>query len=73
MIWTGYVIFMGKKRSSHKVFVGKHEGKRSPGRPMRRWGDSSPCAFLTEHHAIRRIGGVEVYIHSFFNLGTRWR
>jgi hypothetical protein len=27
-------------------------------------------ALLTDHHP---IGGVEVYIHSFFDLDTRWR
>jgi hypothetical protein len=28
---------MGEKRSAYKVSVGKHEGKRPPGRPRRRW------------------------------------
>jgi len=28
---------MGKKRSICKVLVGKHEGKRPPGRPTGRW------------------------------------
>jgi hypothetical protein len=30
------------------------------------------CA-LTEHHVMNVYWGVEVYLHSFFNLGTRWR
>jgi hypothetical protein len=29
--------------------------------------------FLTEHHAMKAYWGVEVYLHSFFDLGTRWR
>jgi len=31
------------------------------------------CAFLTEHYAIKAYWGVEVQLHSFFALGTRWR
>jgi hypothetical protein len=30
------------------------------------------CA-LTEHHAMKVYWGVEVQLHSFFDLGTRWR
>jgi hypothetical protein len=29
--------------------------------------------FLTKHHAMKAYGGVEIYLHSFFDLGTRWR
>jgi hypothetical protein len=28
---------------------------------------------LTKHHAMKAYWGVEVYLHSFFDLGTRWR
>jgi hypothetical protein len=28
---------MGEKRDVYRVLVGKHEGKRPPGRPRRRW------------------------------------
>jgi len=31
----------------------------------------SPC--LTKHHAMKAYWGVEVYLHAFFDLGTRWR
>jgi hypothetical protein len=31
-----------------------------------------PCA-LTEHHAMKAYWGVEIQLHSFFDLGTRWR
>jgi hypothetical protein len=29
--------------------------------------------YLTKHRAIKLYGGVEVQLHSFFDLGTRWR
>jgi hypothetical protein len=28
---------MGERRGAYRVFVGKPEGKRPPGRPRRRW------------------------------------
>jgi hypothetical protein len=28
---------------------------------------------LTKHHAMKAYWGVEVYLHTFFDLGTRWR
>jgi hypothetical protein len=31
MRWTGHVARMGEERKVYKVFVGKHEGKRSFG------------------------------------------
>jgi hypothetical protein len=31
---------MGEKKNAHRVSVGKSEGKRSLGRPRRRWGDN---------------------------------
>jgi hypothetical protein len=27
--------------------------------------------FLTEHHAMKKYWGVEVQLHTFFDLGTR--
>jgi hypothetical protein len=30
----------GEKRSAYRILVGKLEGKRSLGRPRRRWGDN---------------------------------
>jgi hypothetical protein len=30
---------MGEERKVYKVWVGKPEGKRPPGRPRRRWED----------------------------------
>jgi len=29
--------------------------------------------FLTKHHAMKAYWGVEVWLRSFFDLGTRWR
>jgi hypothetical protein len=28
---------------------------------------------ITEHRAMKACWGVEVWLHSFFDLGTRWR
>jgi hypothetical protein len=40
MRWAGYVAWMGKERSVYRILVGKPEGKRSLGRPRRRWEDN---------------------------------
>ena len=40
MRWAGHVARMRKYRGVHRVFVGKHEGKRPLGRPRRRWEDN---------------------------------
>jgi hypothetical protein len=37
--WAGHVARMGEERKMYKVLVGKPEGKRSLGRPRRRWED----------------------------------
>jgi len=29
--------------------------------------------FLTEHYAMKAYWGVDEYLHTFFDLGTRWR
>jgi len=39
MRWAGHVACMGERRGVYRVLVGKPEGKRPLGRPMRRWGD----------------------------------
>ena len=38
--WAGHVERMGEERGVHRVLVGKPEGKRSLGRPRRRWEDN---------------------------------
>jgi len=35
--WAGHVARMGERRGVYRVLVGKHEGKRSLGRPRSRW------------------------------------
>ena len=40
MSWAGHVARMGEDRVVHRVLVGKPEGKRSLGRPRRRWKDN---------------------------------
>jgi hypothetical protein len=39
MRWAGHVARMGEGRNVYRVLVGKPEGKRSLGRPRRRWED----------------------------------
>jgi hypothetical protein len=38
--WPGLVARMGEGRGVHRVLVGKPEGKRTLGRPRRRWEDN---------------------------------
>jgi hypothetical protein len=35
--WAGHVALMGERRGAYRVLVGKLEGRRSLGRPRRRW------------------------------------
>jgi hypothetical protein len=38
MRWIGHLERMGKKKNTHRILVGKPEGKRPLGRPKCRWG-----------------------------------
>jgi hypothetical protein len=40
MRWAGHVARIGEGRDVYRVLVGKPEGKRSLGRPRRRWEDN---------------------------------
>jgi len=40
MRWAGNVACMGEGRGVYRVLVGKPEGRRSLGRPRRRWEDT---------------------------------
>jgi len=40
MRWAGHVARMGERRGVYRVLVGKTEGKRPLGMPMRRWEDN---------------------------------
>jgi hypothetical protein len=35
--WAGHVARMGENRNTYKILVGMPEGKRTLGRPRRRW------------------------------------
>jgi hypothetical protein len=37
--WKGHVARMGKKRNAYRILEERAEGKRSLGRPRRRWED----------------------------------
>jgi hypothetical protein len=40
MRWAGHVARMRERRGVYRVLVGKPEGKRTLGRPRRRWEDN---------------------------------
>jgi hypothetical protein len=40
MRWAGHVERIGEKRNAYRLLVGKPEGKRTLGRPRRRWMDN---------------------------------
>jgi hypothetical protein len=40
MRWAGHGAHMGERRGVYRILLGKHEGKRSLGRPRHRWEGS---------------------------------
>jgi hypothetical protein len=40
MRWAGHVARIGERRGVCRVLVGKPEGKRTLGRPRRKWEDN---------------------------------
>jgi hypothetical protein len=38
--WAGHVARMGERRDAYRALVGKPEGRRPLGRPMRKWEDN---------------------------------
>jgi hypothetical protein len=40
MRWAGHVARMGEKRGAYRILVGRPEGRRTLGRPRRRWEDN---------------------------------
>jgi hypothetical protein len=40
MKWAGHIARMGEKRNACRLMVGKPEGRRPVGRPIRRWLDN---------------------------------
>jgi len=55
MRWAEHVARMGKDRGVHRVLVVKPEGKRSLGRPRRRWEDNIKMD-LQEVGGVRGVG-----------------
>jgi hypothetical protein len=54
------------------LFPGHHTG--NPEVLVKGKGKGVPVIFsFTEHHAMKAYWGMEVYLHAFFDLGTRWR
>ena len=45
MKWVGLVALMGERRCIYRVLGGKPEGKRTLGRPGRRWEDNIKMDF----------------------------
>ena len=45
MRWSGHVASMGERRGVYRVWVGKPDGKRTLGRPRRRWEDNIKMNF----------------------------
>jgi hypothetical protein len=39
--WAGHVARMGERRGAYRALVGKPEGRRTLGRPRRRWEDNT--------------------------------
>jgi hypothetical protein len=54
MRWAWHVPRMGEKRSAYRLLVGKPEGRRSLGRPRRRWLDNIRRDFV-------EVGWADVY------------
>jgi hypothetical protein len=40
MRWAGHVARMGEERNAYRILVGKPEGNKLLGRPIRRWVDN---------------------------------
>jgi hypothetical protein len=66
MRWTGQVARMGEERGVHRVLVGKPEGKKTLGRPRRRWEDNSK-------RDLQEVGGGGGDRMEFTQDRDRWR
>jgi len=63
MRWAGHVARMGQGRGVYRVLVGKPEGKRSLGRPRRRWEDNIKMD-------LQEVGGFVGTGWSWLRIGT---
>ena len=59
MRWGGHVVRMEEGRSTFKILTGKPTGKRSLGRPRRRWEDNIRMKRLV---SLRGIGLIRLRI-----------
>jgi hypothetical protein len=66
MRWVEHVARMGEKRNAYRVLVGKPEGKRSLGRPRRRWVDNTRMD-------LREVGWGDVDWIGLAQDRNRWR
>jgi hypothetical protein len=66
MRWAGHVARMGVDRGVHRVLVGKPEGKRTLGRPRRRWEDNIKID-------LREVGGGRGNWMELAEDRDRWR
>ena len=57
------MVRMGERRGVHRVLVGKPEGKRTLGRPRRRWDDNIKMD-------LQEVGGVMGTGWIWFRIGT---
>jgi hypothetical protein len=63
---AGHVARIGAKKNAYSILVGKSEGKRSLGRPIRRWEDN-----IKMDHRETGWGGM-VWIDLAQDMDQRW-
>jgi hypothetical protein len=66
MRWAGHVARMGERRNAYRLLVGKPQGKRSLGRPSRRWVGSIRMV-------LREVGWGDVDWIGLARGRDRWR
>jgi hypothetical protein len=62
--WAGHVARMGEMRNLCRILVGKGEGIRPQGRPMRRWEDNIKADLV-------EVGFSSTYALDFYSGGLR--
>jgi len=75
MRWAGHVEHMGEERRVYKVLVGKPEGRRSLGRPRRRWVDNIRmelqevgCGYMDWIELVQDRGSWRTLVSAVMNL-----